>query len=213
MIQHGAESLFGVTVTIQHINETQLYMKTLDGIFEFDKVKDHIRKGNEKPLNINTSSFCKMSGVDLNKPRSKRAKVTIKPDTHTVLPSFVTIVPKPTNALHNSHPYTAAAAIPPNWGIETHLTTDCSKLGGNSRIVQEILNCRASWNQEMVSELLRVGATPELHSVHKVIDRGKYREVQCTFVQPNGWMVTDIWVGLGLLKVVKKYAKKVSHIK
>ena len=79
--------------------------------------------------------------------------------------------------------------------------------------LQEILNSRASWNQEMVSELLRVGATPKLHSVHKLIDRGKYREVQCTFVEPNGTLVTDIWIGLGLLKYEKKYAKQVSHIK
>lgn len=86
---------------------------------------------------------------------------------------------------------------------------DATALGGDAEAVRELLGKRAVWDQEMVDELLRVGARPPLEA-HRVQHNGRYRAAQCTVTEPGGRRVHNVWLPMALLH--HKYAREVAHL-
>ena len=64
---------------------------------------------------------------------------------------------------------------------------------------QRILADFSIWDVDVISELLRWGATPRLLSVDECDRSGKYTRLCCTFVQPDGTRVVNIWLPLTAL--------------
>ena len=85
-----------------------------------------------------------------------------------------------------------------------------SELGGSWEEVSEILACRPSWDEETVEELLRWGARPKLHRVFNSYEGPWYTRVRCSFVQPTGCLVENVWLPLSILK--SEYASAVAHL-
>lgn len=83
------------------------------------------------------------------------------------------------------------------------------ELGGHQEEVLRLATLRPKWDEEIVLELLRWGAHPPLHRIH-FVHEGRFRKVQCTFVEPSGALVHDVWVTMGFLKV--EYPRHVSHL-
>ena len=86
---------------------------------------------------------------------------------------------------------------------------DPALLGGDANEVGELLTKRNAWDQEMVDELLRVGARPPLE-VHRIHNNGRYRAAQCTVRQPCGQKVEGVWLPMSVLR--RKYAEEVAHL-
>lgn len=82
-------------------------------------------------------------------------------------------------------------------------------LGGDAVEVARILEARPQWDQETVEELMRWGATPRLLKVTQIVQKPSHRMARCTFVQPNGRLVPDIWVPYGVLRI--DYASAVAR--
>lgn len=86
---------------------------------------------------------------------------------------------------------------------------DATALGGDAEAVAELLGKRRVWNQEMVDELLRVGARPPLEA-HRVVDNGRFRSAQCTVTEPCGRRLADVWLPMALLR--HKYPREIAHL-
>ena len=76
-----------------------------------------------------------------------------------------------------------------------------SSLGGDAGEVARILEARPQWDQETVEELMRWGATPRLRKVTQIVQKPSHRMARCTFVQPDGRLVPDVWIPYGDLRV------------
>lgn len=108
----------------------------------------------------------------------------------------------------------STVTMPPRSDSESEETStyayDVASLG-NRREVLEILHlAESSWTSEVVEELLRWGATPPLVRVHEVTQKPHFREARCTFAHPDGALVPNVYLPVGLLKV--KYPEHVAHM-
>ena len=86
-------------------------------------------------------------------------------------------------------------------GKDSHTGDTSVPLGGDADEVARILEARPQWDQETVEELIRWGATPRLHKVAQIVQKPTHRMARCTFVQPDGRHVPDIWIPYGDLRV------------
>jgi len=100
----------------------------------------------------------------------------------------------------------------PSVRLKMHYPTDetVARLGGCPDKVRYIVESRDVWDEEVVEELIRWGARPELHSVGDTVQRRWFTSVDCTFVQPNGRLVPHVWLSLDYLK--QDYPAHVAHL-
>ena len=73
---------------------------------------------------------------------------------------------------------------------------------------QRILADFSEWDEDVISELLRWGATPRLLSVDDCDRSGRYTRLSCTFVQPDGARVQNI--RLPLTALMANYPSRVQ---
>ena len=100
----------------------------------------------------------------------------------------------------------------PSVRLKMHYPTDetIARLGGCPDKVRYIVESRDVWDEEVVEELIRWGARPELHSVGETVQRRWFTSVECTFVQPDGRLVPHVWLSLDYLK--QDYPAHVAHL-
>ena len=91
-----------------------------------------------------------------------------------------------------------------------HLVYDLLAQCGNNPHVASILDARPIWDAEVIEELIRWGAKPLLKRVHETFP-GTFTKARCTFVQPDGTLVPNIWLPLGYLK--SAYRSHVDHLR
>ena len=85
---------------------------------------------------------------------------------------------------------------------------DIKALGGHMEKVREIVRARpAGWDTEVIEELLKWGAAPPLHSCG-IIHDGRYKSIECIFVEPSGKLTEGIFVPYGVMKY--KYGDRVK---
>lgn len=87
---------------------------------------------------------------------------------------------------------------------------DAAAMGGNRARVDALLASFPIWTPEVVVELLHWGATPCLVRLDYVHHMRTYTRVNCTFAQPDGQLVPNVFVPLGLLR--KYYPEQVTHL-
>lgn len=90
------------------------------------------------------------------------------------------------------------------------LAYDPATLGGHPTRVKELLYIRERWDSEVIEELLKEGAKVPLHCAHKMYAKKQVRRVQCTFIDPKGRFVRDVWIPFGFLKCF--YPTQVAHL-
>lgn len=83
--------------------------------------------------------------------------------------------------------------------------------GGHPETAREVAELREEWDEEIVKDLLDLGALPPLYEITgKSRIRGSayhtVKDVQCTFVHPSGALVPDVWIDVGTLVLFDKYA-------
>lgn len=94
--------------------------------------------------------------------------------------------------------------------LEEHVYSyTVASMGGDAERVRFIVDARPVWDQETVEELMRWGATPRLVRVHQVRETG-HRIARCTFAQPDGRFVENVWLPLGDLRL--DYPEHVRHL-
>ena len=60
-------------------------------------------------------------------------------------------------------------------------------------------NLRDPWDQYVVDELIRIGASPPLHSLGETREQPRFTQIRCVFVDHRGQLVCDIWLSLGFV--------------
>lgn len=81
--------------------------------------------------------------------------------------------------------------------------------GGDPREVLRLATLRPCWDEEIVGLVMRWGAFPPLHRIHRVVET-RFRNAQCTFVEPSGRLVKNVWVPVGSLKIF--YPQQTAHL-
>lgn len=111
------------------------------------------------------------------------------------------------------HPRRAAPDLSPSRRRERssrELSYPVETLGGQNEEVQRVVTMWPTWNAEVVHELLYWGAKPLLVEVnHTYRDRDVTRAV-CTFAQPDGRLVRNVTVPVGVLKL--EYPAHTGHL-
>ena len=95
-------------------------------------------------------------------------------------------------------------------GAAPSLTYDASELGGKKDEVDSLLGRFPSWDAEVVHELLHWGGSPKLVEVNHSSQDRNVTPVNCTFAQPDGRLVRNVILPLGVLKA--DYASQVAHL-
>lgn len=85
-----------------------------------------------------------------------------------------------------------------------------TELGGHEDEVARILATFPTWNAEVIEELLHWGATPRLVAVNHTYRHGEATRAVCTFAQPDGRLVRNVVVPLGVLKL--EYPTQTEHL-
>ena len=78
---------------------------------------------------------------------------------------------------------------------------EAEALGGRTEEVRRIVASFPRWNAEVVHELLFWGATPKLVEVHHTYRDRTTAQAVCTFAQPDGRLVRDVVVPIGVLRL------------
>jgi hypothetical protein len=98
----------------------------------------------------------------------------------------------------------------PPRGAPPSLTYHPSEMGGKQDEVADLLDGFPQWNAEVVHELLHWGATPKLVEVNHSTEDRAVTLVNCTFAQPDGRLVRNVILPLGVLRA--EYAPQVAHL-
>ena len=78
-------------------------------------------------------------------------------------------------------------------------TYDLRSIGGDLQRIQDAHEARSEWDSEVVLEILESAGVPPLITVNAVINRPKYREVECVFRQPSGLPTKPVFVPMSIM--------------
>lgn len=76
---------------------------------------------------------------------------------------------------------------------------DLRSIGGDLQRIQDAHQARSEWDSEVVLEILESGGVPPLITANAVINRPKYREVECVFRQPSGLPTKAVFIPMSLM--------------
>lgn len=163
----------------------------------------------EVPECVGVSSVCTKINTKPMEPKPQRRKtggpkVRAQPELSADEEENAPRAPKTRAAASKRKTPRSISSLPPSHGY------DVKELGGDTAHVPEILDLKPKWDQEVIEDLLRYGATPKLHGTHKVHQKVLTKIVQCTFVQPSGALVHDIWLPVPMVRTI--YGKQASHL-
>jgi len=89
-------------------------------------------------------------------------------------------------------------------------------LGGDAEQVSYILSSRPEWDQETIDELFIHGALPRLVTFGDLIRKDPFPVIECTFQQPDGNIVENIWLPVYYVKMkypsMSKTLKSTVHV-
>ena len=94
--------------------------------------------------------------------------------------------------------------------VSTSHAYDAKELGGKEDEVRAIIASQPEWNVEVIKELLHWGALPKLVEINHSFKDREFTLVNCTFAQPNGFLVKNVILPLGVLKM--EYAAQTAHL-
>ena len=89
-------------------------------------------------------------------------------------------------------------------------TYDPRILGGKVEEVADILRENVLWNPDVVKELIRWGAHPPLFDAQGCVHGKHFTTVNCTFRAPNGTLVRNVYLPIGLVKL--EYPEQTRHL-
>lgn len=118
---------------------------------------------------------------------------------------------KRTAAALPTSPSSPCVPLPSSSG-EPSLAYDPATLGGDRKEVEALLvdHRIEGWNADVVKELLHQGARPPLVQCGPAHRDGAFPSVMCVFVQPDGTLVRNVKLPLGLVKFL--YEKESEHL-
>lgn len=138
--------------------------------------------GSPPPVDLPTCE-CRVQGPPPSAPRRKRPKAP----------------PKKAKRPPDSPPPEPESEEEEPDGAVRSRSYDIAKLGGTAE-VQTLATLNPTWNEETVVEILHQSGLPPLHSIDQVVQYSKCLQAQCTFVDPRGRLVRDVWLPFGLLQ-------------
>lgn len=71
---------------------------------------------------------------------------------------------------------------------------DLRTIGGIEVNVREAHEARPVWDADVIMEMIRHGAHPPLKEIRDVVQRPRYREAECIFIQPSGVETPSIFI-------------------
>lgn len=126
------------------------------------------------------------AGPHVPSPPAPRRQCPAKRTAHNARRRVVAASPPPPSPVQSDGRRLRSASPYPPYDL-----SDCTPQQFLEEAV-EVANARPEWDEEVVQELLRLGARPPLVRVGRANDAGRFVTVECTFQDCNGRLVEGV---------------------